>query len=186
MTVADTQTRWPIVACTGHRIQHLLPLTQAQRDWTRRALDLGAVWLRDNADTVEGRSGMAVGTDLWWADAVVRAGLKLAAHIPHPDQTARWVHNPEAVAEWHRLHALRDPDLSRVYAPQYSVSALFQRNHGMLAGAAALLAVWMPHKRDGGTFDALCEAAKAGIPGVWINPVACSLTFQLPDPRRMK
>ncbi len=188
MTGADTPTTfdWPQVACTGHRTQHLLRhLDRHQRAWTRNALRRGAVWLRDHAHTVVGLSGMAVGTDLWWADAVVAAGLRLAAHVPTLDQPTAWRRHPEAVAEWERLYALRDPDLSRVYADQYAVNTLFPRNTGMLRRSSALLAVWMPHLRSGGTFDTLCQAARAKKPGVWINPVDCSLTFKLPDPRSM-
>lgn len=74
-------TTWPIVMVTGHRPQHLSP---GVRPWVRAELERLALKLRDEHGTATGISGMAVGADLWWADAVVKAGLRLWAHVPFP------------------------------------------------------------------------------------------------------
>jgi hypothetical protein len=74
---------WPTVMVAGHRPQHLHPNV---RPWIRAELDRLAVKLRIEHGTTVGISGMAAGADLWWADAVVRAGLHLHAHVPFPQQ----------------------------------------------------------------------------------------------------
>lgn len=171
---------WPTVACTAHRIQFLTP---QQQDWSRHHLLRAACWFRDLAGTTVGVSGMAVGGDLWWADAVVKAGLTLAAHMPYRGQTAKW-RDSAARREHARLVALADPALSRVVSAEWNYGALDQRNLGMLDVADALVAVWKPSMLRGGTFRALCEAARRGMPGVHIDPENLKVTFQLPDPRR--
>jgi hypothetical protein len=54
----------------------------------------------------------------------------------------------------------------------------------MLDTADALIAVWKPSVLTGGTFNALAEAARRGLPGIHINPENQTVNFQLPDPGR--
>lgn len=177
MTCTDTPPTWPVVSCTGHRPKYL---TAAEQLWSRRNLHRAAQWVRDNAGTQTGISGMAMGADLWWADAVVRAGLTLAAHIPCPDQTRGWP--AESVAEHARLSALAAPGLSLVVSPVYSWQAMQDRNLGMLHASKAVVALWIPGTR-GGTFNALCAAADLGLPGIHLDPRNRTIEFALPDPR---
>ncbi len=178
---APTTGLWPVVAATGHRPKHL---PGAQQAWVRDNLAKAVAWLIANQGTQVAISGFALGTDLWWAKAAADAGLTLGAHIPCPQQTERWTAG--WVAEWKRLYALRDEQWSRVVAPKYSYEALFARNLGMLRAATAVIAVWNPAIRKGGTFDALCQAWALRKPGIHLNPADRSVTFHLPVLGRRK
>jgi hypothetical protein len=147
---------WTRVMVTGHRPQHLHPTV---RPWVQVELERLAVKLRD------GVSGMALGCDLWWADAVVRAGLRLAAHVPFPQQPAKW--RPEDQAEWWRLlgHAVQ----TVTYGSSYDVRLLHARNRGMVDGSDQVVAVWVYGKK-GGTHAALEYAVQRGRRPIWVDP----------------
>jgi hypothetical protein len=160
-------TGWPTVALTGHRPQHL---SAPARDWVRTELDRLAIKLRDDCGMTVGISGMAAGSDLWWADSLIKAGVTLWPHVPFMDQPARW---PVADrVEWLRLlnEAGRAPV---VYGDRADVRHLFARNEGMVdavAGSGMLLAVWVRGKR-GGTCEALRYALGRGMRPTWVDPV---------------
>ncbi len=184
---------WPSVMVTGHRPQDI---PDDAHGWVRDRLDAGAVWLRDERGTTCGITGMALGSDMWWADAAHRAGVPFVAYIPFPQQPDPWREsNPEAVAAWQRLRALAakvEPygDLAglAVHARKaVVVKLLHERNDGMLNATAkaggAVLAVWCPSKRDGGTYSALKKAHQLGLPVILINPEA--RTTSMPDRSRL-
>jgi uncharacterized phage-like protein YoqJ len=173
MTTAQT---WSTVMVTGHRPQHLLGFGEA--DWVRAELARVVVRLRDEHGMTCGISGMAVGTDLWWAAAVVHAGLKLSAHIPFPQQPDRWRQADRA--EWCRLRALAD--VHTLYGTTYDVRLLHARNDGMLIASAAVVAVWKPSRTSGGTASAVRKARAMGLPVVHLNPERRTVT--LLDPAR--
>lgn len=153
---------WPTVMVTGHRPQHLQPSAQ---DWVRSELSRLAGKLRDDHGMVTGISGMALGCDLWWADTVVRAGMRLAAHVPYPQQAAKW--RPEDQAEWWRL--LGQAARTVTYGSQYDVRLLSAKNHGMVDTSDHVIAVWVYGKR-GGTRAALEYAVLRGRRPIWVDP----------------
>jgi len=178
---------------TGHRPQDI---PDDAHQWVRDRLTAGAVWLRDERGMTTGITGMALGSDMWWADAVHRAGVPLVAHIPFPQQPGPWRRrNPEAVAEWQRLRALAASEvvygdlagLAEHARKQVMLRLLHKRNDGMLAATAeaggAVVAVWRPSKRGGGTFSALKKAHAWGLPVILVNPEA--RTTSMPDPARL-
>ncbi|MEV1013748.1 MULTISPECIES: hypothetical protein [unclassified Micromonospora] len=184
---------WPTVMVTGHRPQDI---PDDAHGWVRERLDAAAVWLRDERGMTTGITGMALGSDMWWADSLHRAAVPFVAHIPFPQQADPWrKSNPQAVAEWHRLRALAADvvpygDLAglAVHArKRVAVSLLHKRNDGMLAATAeadgAVLAVWRPSKRGGGTFSAVKKAHQLRLPVILINPEA--RTTSLPSPDRL-
>lgn len=173
---AGTDTTWPIVCLTGPRPQHLDPPARA---WARAKLHDAAAWLRDQRGTVVGISGMAIGADTWWAEAVLAAGLTLGAHVPFPQQPDRWTRRDREV--WARLVDRADPAYSRTYATEYSNRALHARNAGMLAASDAVVCVWCPNRREGGTYSAVCAATRAQIPGVHLDPCRQTVAVGLPD-----
>lgn len=167
---------WPTVSATGHRPQHLTP---DARTWTRAKLVRAAEWLRDERGTTTGISGMALFTDLVWADAVVKAGLTLGAYIPCPQQPDRWT--PGDRREWQRLLDIADPAYSRTFATEYSPEAMRDRNEGMLADSDAVVCVWIPGKYNGGTWHAVRQAHQLHRPGVHLNPEAQTVRLGLPS-----
>lgn len=169
-------TAWPVVALTGHRPQHL---SAPARDWVRTNLLSCATWLREQRNTTIAVSGFALGADLWWAAAAVRAGLELWAYLPYPQQAQHW---PVADrAEWARLRGLANPARERVFGDRYSVQALHARNDGMLDDGDALVSVWDPGKTDGGTYSATRKASQRGMAGIHLDPARQKVRFELPD-----
>ncbi|MCG5464195.1 hypothetical protein MED01_002360 [Micromonospora sp. MED01] len=184
---------WSTVMVTGHRPQDI---PDDAHGWVQDKLTAGAVWLRDERGMTTGITGMALGSDMWWADSLHRAGVPFVAHIPFPQQPDPWrKSNPRAVAEWHRLRALAASEvpygdlagLAEHARKRVMLSLLHKRNDGMLDATAeaggAVVAVWRPSKRDGGTFSALKKAHQRDLPVILINPEA--LTVTTPDRARM-
>lgn len=169
-------TEWPVVSGTGHRPQHLAAQARA---WLRDKLRKAACWLRDERGTRVGISGMAIGFDLWWADAIIGAGLTLGAYIPCPQQADRWT--AAYRAEWQRLRDLADPAVSRSFADHYSVGVLHKRNKAMLRDSNAVLCGWLPSRRNGGTWSAVRAAHAMGKPGLHLDPGAQTVRLGLPS-----
>ncbi|MFF0822368.1 hypothetical protein ACFYUR_18560 [Micromonospora haikouensis] len=174
---------WPMVMVTGHRPQHL---SDDAVDWVRGELDRIAVKLRDHHGLTCGATGMALGADMWWAQSLHLAEVAYTAHIPFPEQPDPWRRrNPEAVAEWERLRELADREvvygtlagLAERARKRVAVSLLHKRNDGMLVASNAVVAVWCPSKRDGGTYSAVSKAHQLGLPVIHINPEARTVTM---------
>jgi uncharacterized phage-like protein YoqJ len=172
---------WPTVCATGPR-----DVPAGAEPWVRAELARCAVWLREQG-TRYAVSGMARGVDLWWADAAVTAGLELCAAIPFAEQTDPW--SKADRAEWTRIRALATRAhivgvLPADVAPRQRSTAvnrlLHARNDFMLDRSAAVVAVWECGKLDGGTHGALVKAARRGLPGIWLDPAARSIVFELP------
>lgn len=166
-------TTWPTVMVTGHRPQHLHP---SARPWVRSELERLTLKFRDEYGTTTGISGMAIGADLWWADAVVKAGLKLWAHIPFPQQPDKWQQADRD--EWERL--CRVAWRLKTYGGYYDVRTLHERNAGMVEAADAAVAVWDPRKTTGGTASAIGKLIAAGLPIVHVNPETRMTTLRMP------
>jgi hypothetical protein len=166
-------TVWPTVMVTGHRPQHLDPDV---RPWVRSELDRLAEKLRGECGADVGVSGMAIGADLWWADSVVRAGLRLWAHVPFPQQPDKW--GSEDRAEWERL--CRVARKLKTYGGRYDVRTLHARNDGMIEVSSAAIAVWLPSKVTGGTASAVQKLDKAGVPVIHVNPATRTTVLRRP------
>lgn len=167
-------TTWPTVMVTGHRPQHLSP---SVHDWVRFELNRLAVKLRDEHGMATGVSGMAIGADLWWADALVTNGVPLWAHVPFPQQPDRW--KAEDRVEWQRLLGLAAK--TTTYGPDFDVKLLHARNDGMIANSQCVVAVLLPGKTDGGTASAVRKATAVGLPIIHINPEARTTTLRRND-----
>jgi uncharacterized phage-like protein YoqJ len=162
---------WQAVMVTGHRPQHLRP---DARPWVRSELDRLARKLRDEHETTVGISGMAIGADLWWADAVVNAGLELRAHVPFPQQPDKW--RAEDRAEWLRLLGLASH--TETYGAGFSIRLLHARNDGMIRACHAAIAVHDPRKTEGGTASAVRKLIAVGRPVIHVDPWARMTTLR--------
>ena len=161
-------TGLPVVAATGHR-----HLPSASMPWLRAELRRVAVKLRDEHGATIGISGMALGGDMEWADAVGAAGVDLHAYVPFEGQELLW--RPKDQERWQAL--IGKAAVVRVLAGapaghRDAVRLLHARNDAMLAAASAVVAVWSPAERGGGTFTCVQKAARRGMPVVHVNPVA--------------
>lgn len=168
------QPVWAVVCGTGHR---RFPDAETA-NWARRKTFAAAHWLATHRGTTVGISGMALGFDLWWAEAILDAGMTLGAHIPFPQQAERWSVGDRQ--RWQRLRDRADPEYSRVYGDAPSTNLLFARNRGMLDVSDAVLATLNTGTRAGGSFHTATEAVRRGMPGAWIDPVNRCTSAGLP------
>lgn len=164
---------FPRVALTGHRPQGLSPSARA---WVPLELERLAVKLRDQHGMRVGISGMALGSDIWWAQATVFAWLDLWAFIPFPQQAERWT--PADVALWNEMRSRAAAEV--VIAPEYSVQALFARNEAMLNDADLVIAVWNPSSTGGGTTATVQSAVNRGLPIIHLDPDRQTTTLLAP------
>jgi uncharacterized phage-like protein YoqJ len=154
---------WPTVMVTGHRPQGLHPTA---RSWVRSELERLALKLGAEYGTITGISGMALGSDLWWADAVYKSGLRLWAHVPFPQQADPWTR--EDRDEWTRL--LGYAGLTTTYGAAYDVRFLHARNDGMIKASDAAICVFDPRKTEGGSASAVRKLRAIGMPIIHVNP----------------
>ncbi|QUE25557.1 DprA-like DNA processing chain A [Microbacterium phage SadLad] len=170
--------RFPRVMVTGHRAQKI---PAESHDWVKLELERLAIKLRDQHGTQIGVSGMALGADIWWAQAVKYAWLDLWAFLPFPQQADRWA--PADVALWNEMRSRAAYEV--VTAPEYSVGALFQRNEDMLENSDLVIAVWDPTVTSGGTYATVQSAVRRGLPIVHMHPHPLAQTTTFVAPGRM-
>lgn len=169
---------WSVVCATAHR-----RLPKAAAEWLPDELLRVAIKLRDEHGTVTGCSGMALGGDMLWADAVLAAGLKLWAHAPFPQQPDRWPAKHQD--HWAKLYAAAHQET--VYGEEYDVRLLHARNDGMLDAAkdGAVIAIWNPASDPrSGTRSCVSKALRREMPIVWVDPVELRTTR--PGPERLR
>lgn len=165
--------RFPRVMTTGHR-PNGIPLGSA--GWVERELERLAVKLRDQNGMQVGISGMALGSDIWWAQATVFAWQELWAFLPFPQQAERWT--PEQVALWQEMRSRATRE--RITADSYSREALLQRNEDMLDYSDLVIAVFDPTSTGGGTLATVRSAVRRMLPIIHVNPVTQSTMMLAP------
>ena len=161
-------------AFTGHR-PHKLPWKYNEDDErciaTKGALSGQIDALARLRGVVDFYSGMADGTDVWAAMAVLelkkrRPDIRLHCIIPHPGQCDRW---PRAAQE--RYHAILDKaDEVKILSPRYYDGCLIDRNRYLVDAAGYLLAVY--DGTGGGTASTLAYARQLNREIVIVDPVA--------------
>lgn len=173
---------WAVVAGTGHR-----EIKTGDPAWLAEQLPKATAWLRDTAGTRIGVSGLALGFDMDWAEAILEAGLTLWVAIPFEGQPARWPKREQA--RWAKLRAAAarerivgsiPDDLPKERRSAAVNRLLFRRNMKMLDTAGAVVTDWEPGRLDGGTAGALLEAGKRRMPGVHLDPIGRAVNFELP------
>jgi hypothetical protein len=156
-------TAWEVVSGTGHRPHHMSAVAGS---WLHRETQRIAHKLAVENGTEVGVSGMALGFDLWWAAAVVDAGMKLWAHVPFPQQPDPWKSWDRD--EWQRLLGLASE--VTYYGDHYEVKYLHMRNDGMREASKAVVAGYREMKTSGGTASAFERAWDAGLPIIHMEP----------------
>lgn len=161
---------WPKVMVTGHRPQHL---DEPQTRFAWAELERLSLKLAEDGTQIA-ISGMAVGADQWWATCALAAGLELHAFVPFPQQPDRWSLEQQITYRYLVGRASK----TMVIADQYSVAALHQRNDTMLNFADAVIAVWDPRIRTGGTASCVAKAKRRGLPLVHVNLETLTTTLR--------
>lgn len=163
---------WTRVMCTGHRPAGIPP--QARR-WVREELLRVARKLAAEHGTQIAISGLAVGSDLWWAQAAHEAGLRVWGYSPCDDQDARWTEDWKAQRRDVVKFASRVASLSERYTP----AVLSERNTWMIRDAAAVVAVLDPRRTTGGTAAALRRIGEE-MPVIKIDVIRQHTTIAVP------
>lgn len=169
----DPSDRWPRVAVTGHRPQDFTP---DQAHWVQATLaDLVGRLHSDHGTTVA-ISGLALGSDTWWAQAALHDRLSLWAYIPFETQGARW---PSVDQEgWRDLRAAAAREV--VLGDEYDVRLLHSRNDLMIRDADLIVAVHQPRKSTGGTVNAIRRARADRKTLLRVDPTARAVTLVPP------
>lgn len=159
--------RFGTVMVTGHRRQHLGPEEQA---WVKIALARTAWRLRSAYGMEHAITGMALGADLWWAQAAMACGADLHAYVPFPTQPDPWAAEDRALwAETLACCVTTKMVLDRAPADRgEAVRNLHARNDAMLSQTqrrqGLVVAVWKSEITTGGTASAVKKARSLGLP----------------------
>lgn len=166
------------IALTGHRPNKLGGYDLSTPAYRRLQTDLETYIANalKRADVVVGHSGLALGADTVWAEAILAmrethpGRVFFHAEIPMMEQSEAWFKASD-IETWERFVALADE--KTVYgslaglektsdARKRKASQLLnQRNGGMIDHADELLGLYDGHSR-GGTANALAYAKKVG------------------------
>lgn len=154
-------------ACfTGHRPDKLggydrdAPLNRAVRDELDRVVeDLSERGVEHWC------SGMAIGVDMWGAEAVLDHGLRLVAAVPFPGQDSKWP--PDTRIRY--LELLGMADRVEVVEDEFSYAAFQRRNEWMVDHVDAVVAVW-DGREDGGTWNCVEYAREQDVEIIRVDP----------------
>ena len=148
-----------ICALTGHRPQRL--------PWGGREEDPRCAALKQQIDSAIQQAaacgcetflcGMARGCDTWFAEAVLKQGLRLEAVIPCPEQADRW---PDADRRRYQGLLLRCGAI-HVLEDGYSEGCMLRRNRAMVDMADLLITVY--DGTGGGTGSTVAYAKEKGV-----------------------
>lgn len=149
---ADVANRWVRVAVTGHRPGKIgADLPQPERRelqaWVREELNRIAAKLVSKHGMEVAISGLAMGTDLWWADAAHAAGARVWGYAPFPEQDQRY---PQVWKD-HRAAVIAYAEHVQYLGRSFHNSLYHLRDRLMVRDADALVAVIDPERADGGT-----------------------------------
>ena len=122
-------------------------------------------------------SGMALGTDLWAAEAVLRLkqrdpGVALVAVIPFTGQASRW--SPRNRRRYEAVLAQADETV--LIRPYYTSGCMFERNRFLVEHAAHMIAVY--DGTPGGTAYTVGYARQLERHIVLIDPGKCQKNRQ--------
>ncbi len=153
------------IAVTGHRPANL----PGQYDEEQHASI--KQWLRDSIseaftqdENLEAACGMAIGVDIYFAEACEDLGVPFKAFIPFTGQENRW---PRAMQRRYRSLLIRSMEIDEA-SPNYSTRAFFERNDRLLQWLTrdreqTLVCVWNG-VNAGGTYYTMTRAKEIGIP----------------------
>lgn len=160
------------IALTGHRPNKLAgynldhPFYKA----LQQELEHQILIQLEHHDFVHCHSGMALGADTVWAQAIVAMKSKFpnrvmfTAHIPCENQESRW----PADSQKHYHALLEHADHRIIYETHYTSQCMQKRNIGMIDASNGLLAIW--DGTPGGTGNTVRAAQNNNHPVHILHP----------------
>lgn len=133
-----------IVAGSGHRPKHL-PCKYNENDpWIVEILNKldKAIQLVKPQSIA---SGMAIGWDMWLAEAALRHNIPLIARIPFPNQHLKWP--PKTQQRYKNI--LSSAKEVECIGPYYSEEYLRKRNHSLVQHCDILWVLWNGDEKTG-------------------------------------
>jgi uncharacterized phage-like protein YoqJ len=110
-------------------------------------------------------SGMAIGADQLFAQAVLEAGGRFVCAIPFQGQDSNW---PESSRAHYRQLIQAAFKVVHVCEPGYAAWKMQRRNEWMVDNSASVLAVWNGTQK-GGTWNCIQYAQSKQKPIYWLN-----------------
>lgn len=168
----DIAGRWVRVAATGHRPHKIgTGLPRDERDelhaWVRAELDRLAAKLVTEYGMEVGISGLAMGSDLWWAQAVRKAGARVWGYAPFPEQDRRF---PQ-VWKQQRAEVMAFAEHVQHLGPSFHNEFYHGRDRLMVRDADAVVAVIDPRRTEGGTIETY-NRARVRVPVIRVDVAA--------------
>lgn len=166
-----------IIALTGHRPSKLAgyDLNKLYYQKMQKELEKIIESFLQNHKIVECHSGMALGADTVWAQAICTLKEKhpnqivFIADIPDTNQCSKW--SQEDQKRWQRL--LEKTNTIKTYADKHKNRSyayiLNQRNFGMVDACDVLIAIYDGHSK-GGTLNTILAAQRASKKIIQIQP----------------
>lgn len=166
-----------VITLTGHRPPKLAGYNLSNPYYNRLQIRLENIieTLLKRYHHIECHSGMALGADTIWAQAIIKMKKKypnnivFIADIPDTNQPSRWPQTSQE--QWHKL--LADADVICQYAQKHLGKSyayiLNQRNIGMIAACDILLAVYNGDSTSG-TANGVRDGMRMGKTIITIDP----------------
>lgn len=160
------------ISLTGHRPKKLDGYnldTRFYKQMRQHLMQIISYYL-DRYDQVVCHSGMALGADTVWSEAIANMRFKFGsrvrfiAHMPCRNHESRWPEQSQR--HYHKL--LSHSDDIVIYSDHYTPSCLNQRNIGMVDAADLLIAIWDGSKS--GTSHCVSAAKKRNVQVHQIHP----------------
>lgn len=167
------------ISLTGHRPSNLAGYNLKQPYYERLRQRLIRIIERslNKFPVVECHSGMALGADTIWAQAIVecqqkygRDRIKFIAEIPSEQQPSRWQEKDQKM--WHYLMSKADSfnEYSAANEGKSYPYILNQRNIGMIKACDILIAVYDDKIKKGGTANGVRDGIRMNKFITYIRP----------------
>lgn len=155
------------VMVTGHRPPKLGGWAEGNPTemWVRRNLRTVLERLQVKHEFIKGYSGMALGTDQWFAEVCNDLYIPWVAALPFVGQDSKW----PAARQEHFAHLLTTAcNVVRLDEGSYAPGKMHARNQWLVDHGEVAIAVW--NGSGGGTGDCVQRIVKAGLPGLCLDP----------------
>jgi len=159
-----------LVMVTGHRPPGIggYHTPNPTERWVRASLESILRGFQRKYTSVGAISGMAIGTDLLYAEVALSLGIPVHAAVPFKGHDSQW----PASSRNRFLRVLSQcASVNYVCEPPYAAWKLKERNLYMVSQATHAIAVW-DGMNVGGTAHTVRALRSNSTPTMWVNPAS--------------